>query len=60
LIIELDGGQHNEDRNIEYDDKRMKYLNILGYVVIRFWDNDVFKNMKGVLQSIYEELNSIK
>ncbi len=56
LIIELDGGQHNEDRNIIYDNERTKYLNGLGYKVIRFWDNDIFKNMKEVWESIYEEL----
>lgn len=60
LIIELDGGQHNEDRNIEYDNERTKHLNDLGYKVVRFWDNDVFKNMKNILESIYEELNIIK
>lgn len=27
LIIELDGGQHNELQNIEYDEKRTEYLN---------------------------------
>ena len=60
LIIELDGGQHNEDKNIAYDNERTKYLNNLGYKVIRFWDNDVFKNMKDVLENIYEELENEK
>lgn len=58
LIIELDGGQHNEDKNIAYDNERTKYLNNLGYKVIRFWDNDVFKNMKDVLENIYGELEN--
>ena len=57
LIIELDGGQHNENKNIVYDSERTKYLNNLGYKVVRFWDNDIFKNMKDVLESIYKELN---
>ena len=60
LIIELDGGQHNEDKNIAYDNERTKYLNNFGYKVIRFWDNDVFKNMKDVLEKIYEELENEK
>lgn len=58
LIIELDGGQHNENRNIIYDNERTKYLNNLGYKVIRFWDNDIFKNMNDVLESIYRELEN--
>ena len=49
LIIELDGSQHLEQQ--EYDNERTKYLNSLGYKVIRFWNNDVIKNMDGVNNS---------
>ena len=31
IIIEVDGGQHNEPENIEYDKTRTEYLNNLGY-----------------------------
>ena len=57
LIIELDGGQHNYDNNMAYDSNRTSFLERLGYRVIRFWDNDIFKNMNDVLQTIYIELN---
>jgi len=50
LIIELDGSQHLEQE--EYDEERTKYLNSLGYKVIRFWNNDVMKNMDGVILAI--------
>jgi len=36
----------------EYDEERTKYLNSLGYKVIRFWNNDVMKNMDGVILAI--------
>ena len=36
IIIEVDGGQHNEPENIEYDKTRTEYLNNLGYKVVRF------------------------
>ncbi len=52
LVIEIDGGQHNQNDDIEYDKKRTIYLNSLGYKVIRFWNNDIDKNIVGV----YEEL----
>ena len=52
LIIELDGGQHNENKNINKDNIRTKYLNDKGYKVIRFWNNDIDFNMEGV----YNEL----
>jgi len=50
LIIELDGSQHLEQR--EYDVERTRYLESLGFRVIRFWNNDVIKNMDGVILAI--------
>ena len=50
LIIELDGSQHLEQE--EYDEERTKYLNSLGYKVIRFWNNDVMNNIDGVILAI--------
>jgi len=50
LIIELDGSQHLEQQ--EYDEERTKFLNSLGYKVIRFWNNDVMNNIDGVILAI--------
>jgi len=50
LIIELDGSQHLEQE--EYDNERTKYLESLGYNVIRFWNNDVTNNIDGVILAI--------
>ena len=58
LIIELDGGQHNENRNIMYDTERTKYLELRGYKVIRFWNNDIDNNIEGVYKSIQYYLNN--
>ena len=52
LIIELDGGQHNESPTREYDEQRVAWLNEEGYQVIRFWDNEVLANIEGVLTVI--------
>jgi very-short-patch-repair endonuclease len=49
LIIELDGGQHNDNPN---DEKRTAWLESCGYKVLRFWNNDVLKNREGVLTTI--------
>jgi len=54
LIIELDGSHHLEQE--EYDNKRTKYLEEQGYRVIRFWNNDVMKNIEGVILSIMNAL----
>ena len=58
LIIELDGGQHNEIDNIKYDIKRTQYLNSQGYKVIRFWNNEIRDNFDGVMEAIVRELTS--
>lgn len=50
LILELDGSQHLEQQ--EYDDDRTKYLESEGYKVIRFWNNDVMKNLDSVILAI--------
>ena len=50
IVIELDGGQHAG--NIEYDEQRSACLRANGFVVLRFWNNDVIENIEGVLEVI--------
>lgn len=54
LIIELDGGHHNEDMNQSADQIRQKYLEHQGYKVLRFWNLDIDRNLEGVIQTIIE------
>jgi very-short-patch-repair endonuclease len=56
LIIEVDGGQHNQKDHIVADKKRTEYLDSQGYRVLRFWNNDVLTNIDGVMESIYGAL----
>ena len=56
LIVELDGGIHEFQK--EYDAEREAYLISLGFRIIRFKNEDVIKNLKGVLQKIVEECKS--
>jgi very-short-patch-repair endonuclease len=53
LVIEVDGGQHNESAADAIRDHR---LSEEGYKVIRFWNNDVLGNTEGVLLTIQSEL----
>ena len=55
LIIEIDGGQHNQPNDIEYDKKRTKFLNSLGFKVVRFWNTDIDKNIAGVYKILQRE-----
>jgi very-short-patch-repair endonuclease len=54
LIIELDGGQH-AIRSVA-DAQRTKILEAMGYLVLRYWNNDVMQNIDGVLGDIYAAL----
>ena len=56
LIIELDGGQHAEQSN--YDSERDAWLRDQRFTVLRFWNNDVLKNVEGVAAGIFETLKS--
>ena len=56
LIIEIDGGQHNKNKNIIHDQERTKYLENKGYKVIRFWNYDIDNNIEGVYQEILKYL----
>ena len=56
-IIELDGGQHAEEINMQKDSQRTAYLQQKGYHVLRFWDNEVLNNMDAVLRQIFDWLD---
>ena len=50
LVVELDGGQHQEQAN--YDAERTRVLESRGYRVIRFWNNLVLEDTDAVLQAV--------
>ena len=56
LVVELDGSQHLEQE--EYDEDRTKYLESQGYRVIRFWNNDVMKDIDRVILAIIHALEN--
>ena len=55
LVVELDGGQHAD--RVEADTKRAKDLEASGYLILRFWNNDVMLNIEGVLEEILSTLD---
>jgi len=52
LVVEIDGGHHDQDNMRNKDEKRTIWLQQKGYKVIRFWDNEVLQNIDGVLEKI--------
>ena len=59
LIIELDGGHHSAKEVKQYDLEREDFLIAHDMKIIRFWNSDVFKNLDGVLNRIYETITDI-
>jgi lysyl-tRNA synthetase class 2 len=55
LIVELDGSQHAV--RTRDDEARTEVLEASGYLVLRFWNNDVMRNTEGVLEEILNTLN---
>ncbi len=56
LIIELDGGHHAEAKL--KDAIRTEYLRRRGFKVLRFWNNEVMKNVELVLEVILKNLGA--
>ena len=50
LVIELDGITHAEPEAIIRDEVRQRAIESAGFTVLRFLDNDVLHNLKGVHQ----------
>jgi len=53
IVIELDGGQHAMDK--DKDQERDRVLKDNGFTVLRFWNNDIFENIEGVLEAIRQK-----
>lgn len=52
IIIELDGSQHITGVQQQSDIIRDKYLTSEGFKVLRFWNNEIEKNISGIIQEI--------
>ena len=58
LVIEIDGESHFQQGQEEYDQARTKYLEELGYKVIRFTNDDVRYNIDAVAGAILETVEN--
>jgi very-short-patch-repair endonuclease len=59
LIVELDGGQHAETDASHYDRTRTDELAAMGFQVLRFWNNEVLNETKGVLEKIRQTAEAL-
>ena len=56
LILELDGGQHMEQK--QYDMARTQWLQSQGFEVLRFWNHEVLEDWETVEEEIYRRLEA--
>ena len=54
LVIEVDGSQHAQA--VEADRLRSDALGSAGYLVLRFWNNEVLENIDGIVREIERTL----
>ena len=52
LIIEVDGGYHEEENQRYIDEQRTHDLNALGYRVVRFTNEEVLENLSNVIKKL--------
>jgi very-short-patch-repair endonuclease len=57
LIVELDGGHHNDDEIAKRDQERQSWLEREGYRIVRFWNSELTGDLTAVLERIYVELH---
>jgi very-short-patch-repair endonuclease len=50
LIVEVDGSQHLEF--VGQDDARTAWFELQGFTVLRFWNDDVLRDARRVMQEI--------
>ena len=58
LVVQLDGSQHGEQKNIAYDVTRTSWLEARGMKVLRFTNVDLLKQPEAVVDAIYRHVVS--
>jgi very-short-patch-repair endonuclease len=58
IVIEVDGGQHTDDRQSEHDFVRDRVLERHGFRVLRFWAGEVQRDLRSVMERIVAVLEA--
>ncbi len=56
LVIEVDGATHSTEEELAFDLRREQYLRDAGYRIVRVTNEDVFRNLEGVCETILAAL----
>jgi very-short-patch-repair endonuclease len=56
LVVELDGATHSTNEELAHDSRRTGFLAASGYFVQRFFNEEIYNNLDGVLETILVRL----
>jgi very-short-patch-repair endonuclease len=60
LVIEVDGATHSTDEELARDFTRTAALKAQGFVILRFTNDEVYRNLDGVLETIRLKLMELR
>jgi very-short-patch-repair endonuclease len=52
LVVEVDGSQHAENKQLAIDEQRRRRLESDGWTVLRFWNDDILRDIDNVCRHI--------
>ena len=53
MIVEIDGATHGADAAIVHDAERTRYLEAMGWQVVRFTNDDVYRSVSDVVDRVF-------
>jgi very-short-patch-repair endonuclease len=60
LAIEIDGESYFQDGVQEYDQQRQAFIESVGILFLRFTNDDVYRNLEGVLERIIQKIGELR
>ena len=60
LIVEVDGATHSTNEEIAGDATRSAALAASGFEILRFTNDDIYRNLDGVLETISAKLTGLQ
>ena len=60
LIVEVDGATHSTEMEIASDERRAAALGAQGFAILRFTNDDVYRNLDGVAETITMKLAELR
>jgi very-short-patch-repair endonuclease len=58
LVVEVDGETHSTEAERMHDARRRAFMAQFGWIEIRVGNNDVYKNIDGVIEAIWREVST--